>query len=166
MNPMQPILVIGDIHGHYQQLLHLLWQHTLVNKKGIWTGGTTILVFVGDFVDRGPDGIAVLDLVMRLQSEAALAGGQVAALLGNHDLLLLAVRRFGMYRTVGMSADFRENWQRNGGCETDLAAEALKRWSGLERWSAQAWERFPLERCSLERLNARTLERSPAPSRR
>ncbi len=38
----------------------------------------------------------------------------------------------------------------------------LKRWSGLERWSAQAWERFPLERCSLERLNARTLERSPA----
>lgn len=136
MNHMQSILVIGDIHGHYQQLLHLLWQHTLVNKQLTWTGGTTTLVFLGDFVDRGPDGIAVLDLVMRLQSEAALAGGQVAALLGNHDLLLLAVRRFGMYRTVGMSADFRENWQRNGGCETDLAALTPRHLTWLMRLPA------------------------------
>ena len=47
------------------------------------------LWLVGDLVDRGPDGVGVIELVRRLQRE-----GDVHCLLGNHELLLLAARRF------------------------------------------------------------------------
>src|SRR5437870_4994285 len=82
---LQPIYVIGDVHGHLKKLIKLLQDAHLIDEKHAWKAGTATLWFMGDFVDRGPDGIAVLDLVMRLQSEAAAVGGTVASLLGNHE---------------------------------------------------------------------------------
>ena len=41
----------------------------------------------GDYLDRGTDIRQVLDLLMRLEREAKSAGGQVIALLGNHELM-------------------------------------------------------------------------------
>jgi hypothetical protein len=87
--------VIGDIHGQYTKLVSLLRNAELVDDTLSWKGGTTNLWFMGDFFDRGPDGIAVIDLVMRLQQEAQGAGGQVESLLGNHEVLILAAQRFG-----------------------------------------------------------------------
>ena len=68
----------------------------LIDAEGHWSAGTARLWFLGDFTDRGPDGIGVIDLVMRLSAEAAAAGGYCKALMGNHELLLhrrQAVRR-------------------------------------------------------------------------
>jgi len=42
-------------------------------------------VQTGDCVDRGPHSVAVLQLMWRLQEEAAAAGGEVRLLLGNHE---------------------------------------------------------------------------------
>ncbi|WP_426189264.1 symmetrical bis(5'-nucleosyl)-tetraphosphatase [Massilia sp. DWR3-1-1] len=46
------------------------------------------IVFVGDLVNRGPDSLGALRRVMAL---CEASGGRVEALLGNHDLHLLAV---------------------------------------------------------------------------
>jgi hypothetical protein len=63
----------------------------------------------------------VVEFVMRLQQEAAAAGGRVEALLGNHELLLLAAYRFGR-RSTGLGSSFLARWRKNGGQRADLAA--------------------------------------------
>ncbi len=114
------IYVIGDIHGQLKRLHHLLQDVHLIDNRHAWTGGTAILWFMGDLVDRGPDGIAVLDLVMRLQTEATAAGGQVSCLLGNHEMLLFAAYRFGR-RSTGLGSSFIARWKQNGGNKKDIA---------------------------------------------
>ncbi|HJT57830.1 MAG TPA: metallophosphoesterase, partial [Ktedonobacteraceae bacterium] len=89
------IYVIGDIHGQFEKLTSLLRNAELVDDSLSWIGGTAKLWFMGDFFDRGPDGVAAVDLVMRLQQEAQIAGGRVESLLGNHEVLILAAQRFG-----------------------------------------------------------------------
>ena len=83
------IVAIGDVHGSYDKFVALLSGTGLVDESSSWTGGTSHLVLVGDLVDRGQDDRKVMDLVMRLQPEAKAAGGEVHALLGNHDLMVL-----------------------------------------------------------------------------
>jgi len=83
------IVAIGDVHASYDKFLALLRGTGLVDEGLHWTGGTSHLALVGDLVDRGPDDRKVMDLVMRLQPEAKAAGGEVHALLGNHDIMVL-----------------------------------------------------------------------------
>ena len=77
-----------------------------------------------DYVDRGPDGVGVVDLVMRLQREAPGSGGRVGALMGNHEVLALGMHRFGE-RTVrdagGREHAFSTSWAMNGGSIHDQA---------------------------------------------
>ena len=117
----QPIYIIGDVHGHLKKLVKLLQDAQLIDAEHSWKAGTATLWFMGDFVDRGPDGIAVLDLVMRLQTEAAAAGGSVASLLGNHEMMLLAAYRFGR-RSTGLGSNFLTRWKQNGGNRKDIAS--------------------------------------------
>lgn len=110
--PDGPTFVVGDVHGSLDQTVILLRRAGLMSEALTWTGGTATLWFTGDFADRGPHGLGAIDLAMWLQREAAAAGGRVEALLGNHDLLLVAARRFG--------GEFLTNWRRNGGIMADL----------------------------------------------
>jgi Calcineurin-like phosphoesterase len=82
-----PTYAIGDIHGCLNQTLELLKSAELTDEAGHWTAMDAHLWFLGDFTDRGPDGMGVIDLVMRLEKEAVFEGGFVGALLGNHDLI-------------------------------------------------------------------------------
>jgi len=81
------IVAFGDIHGDYQRLVDLLHTAGLVDGKNAWTGGATHLVLVGDFVDRGDHSAQVMDLLMELEPQARKAGGQLHALLGNHEAM-------------------------------------------------------------------------------
>lgn len=121
MQPAIPTYVIGDVHGHLKKLVRLLRETHLIDEHHAWSGGHVVLWFIGDLVDRGPDSIAVIDLVMRLQKEASEAEGQVSCLLGNHELMLLAAYRFGR-RSTGLSSSFINRWKHNGGNRKDLAA--------------------------------------------
>jgi hypothetical protein len=116
--------VVGDVHGHLDELLAALADAGLVDEEAAWCGGETHLWFLGDFVDRGPDGIGVIDLVMRLADEAADAGGQVQALLGNHEILLLGMHRFGDTEVPSDFGprSFARSWEMNGGQPTDQEA--------------------------------------------
>ncbi len=121
MQPAQRVYVIGDIHGQLQKLIKLLQDAHLIDASHVWCAGQTTLWFMGDFVDRGPDGVAVMNLVMRLQQEAALVGGNVSSLLGNHEMLLLAAYRFGR-RSTGLGSNFITRWKQNGGNHKDIAS--------------------------------------------
>lgn len=121
---MTAVYVIGDVHGELEKLRDLLRGAELIRKdKGeneTWCGRESTLWLMGDLVDHGPDGIGAVELVMRLQQQAAAAGGRVQVLLGNHDMLLLAAHRFGTRPIPGSEKTCQDYWQENGGQETDL----------------------------------------------
>ena len=119
----RPVFVVGDVHGHLDELVAALHRGELVDAGGHWTAGDTRLWFLGDFVDRGPDGIGVIDLVMRLGEEAEDAGGKVRALLGNHEILLMGMYLFGDTQVpsdYGVRS-FARSWLLNGGQAADLS---------------------------------------------
>ncbi|MFE1880876.1 metallophosphoesterase [Streptomyces diastatochromogenes] len=117
-----PLYVVGDVHGYLDELVAALQEKGLIDASGQWCAGTARLWFLGDFTDRGPDGIGVIDLVMRLSAEAAAAGGYCKALMGNHELLLLGAKRFGdtPVNSGAGTATFQAGWLLNGGQKTDM----------------------------------------------
>lgn len=121
MAEVPPTYVVGDVHGHRGELVAALADAGLVDEDGAWSGGAANLWFLGDFVDRGPDGIGVIDLVMRLADEASEAGGQVDTLLGNHEILLLGMHRFGDTEVPSDFGprSFARSWELNGGQQSD-----------------------------------------------
>jgi hypothetical protein len=90
------IVAIGDIHGNYDGFVSILQRAGLVDDDVHWIGGDTTFVQTGDIFDRGLEVFEVLDLLMRLQEEAAAAGGEVIVLLGNHEGMNLV----GFFRDV------------------------------------------------------------------
>jgi hypothetical protein len=112
--------IIGDLHGYCDRLAELLRRSGLVAADLTWAARDATLWFMGDFFDRGPDGIACLEVAMRLQREAAAAGGRVGALIGNHELALIAAHRFGTLRSSGPTGTFVEDWRSYGGNPADL----------------------------------------------
>ncbi|MBZ5582718.1 MAG: metallophosphoesterase [Acidobacteriia bacterium] len=81
------VVAVGDVHGDYEQFVLALRSAGLVDANGEWTGGRTFLVQAGDVTDRGPDSRAVMDLLMKLEGQAASAGGRVECLIGNHEAM-------------------------------------------------------------------------------
>ena len=71
------LYMIGDLQGCDEALARLL-------KKIDFSPSRDTLVLLGDLVNRGPDSLAVLRRLIKLQ-------GAAHCLLGNHDLHLLAV---------------------------------------------------------------------------
>lgn len=70
-----PIYAIGDIHGHIDKLERAL---ALVDADG---GPDAHIVFMGDYVDRGPDSKAVIDRLI----DGKTVGRNWTFLKGNHD---------------------------------------------------------------------------------
>jgi hypothetical protein len=118
---MPEAFAIGDIHGHPEALTRLLRDAGLIGADHAWSGADSELWLLGDLTDRGPDGVGVIELVMRLQREALAVGGEVNVLLGNHDLLILASSPFVPVADPGVTPLFREIWTYNGGRASDLA---------------------------------------------
>lgn len=69
-------IAIGDIHGHARALESII---NLISPEQ-----NDLLVFLGDYVNRGPNSKGVLDLIIDLQRRC-----QVVALKGNHELMML-----------------------------------------------------------------------------
>ena len=113
-----PVFVVGDVHGHPEILLALLREAGLVGPAGQWGGADARVWLVGDLTDRGPEGIATIDLVRRLEQESE---GALQCLLGNHEVLLLAAHRFPNEQTSLAGPSFHELWKLNGGVDADLS---------------------------------------------
>lgn len=83
------LYVLGDIHGRYDELINLLQQAALVDEQLNWTGGSSHAVFLGDLFDRGDDVTKVLWFIYELEEKAALAGGMIHLVLGNHEIMTM-----------------------------------------------------------------------------
>lgn len=75
------VYAVGDVHGHSDLLAELL-EHIQADRRE--ATGTCVLVFLGDYVDRGPDSRAVIERLTR-----PMPGFQTHFLRGNHDQVLL-----------------------------------------------------------------------------
>ena len=113
-------MVVSDVHGHLDVLRERLAAHGLLHRDS-WAGGDRHLWFLGDYVDRGPEGLGVVELVRRLEAGARASGGRVTPLLGNHELQFLAARHFGE-RPVrpGSDVSWLSGWRRYGGVDEEL----------------------------------------------
>jgi hypothetical protein len=83
------VVAVGDSHGAFEEFVELMRTTEIVDADLNWIGGNTVLVQTGDFTDRGAGVRQVMDLLMRLQLEAAASGGEVRVALGNHEVMNL-----------------------------------------------------------------------------
>ena len=86
---VERIVAVSDIHGAYDAMVATLRNAGVLDAELGWSGGSTHLVIVGDILDRGPDSRDAMDLLMRLEQEADVAGGMVHVLIGNHEAMNL-----------------------------------------------------------------------------
>jgi len=88
--PGRRIVAIGDAHGDLSQTRAALVLAGVLSAESdghVWTGGRTVLVQVGDILDRGEDEIAILSLLSSLSVQAKSQGGAVFQVNGNHETM-------------------------------------------------------------------------------
>jgi hypothetical protein len=51
----------------------------------VWIGGKSLLIVLGDSIDKGYNSVGVIDLWMSLQDQAERMQGRIVHLLGNHE---------------------------------------------------------------------------------
>lgn len=100
------IYAIGDIHGCLDRLVALHWQITAdLAANPI---AESVLIHVGDYVDRGTDSAGVIWL---LTGTVAPPVSRRVDLQGNHEVMMVTALANASARTA-------ENWLENGGSTT------------------------------------------------
>lgn len=98
---MERTFAIGDIHGCSKTFEKLLFHKIKIQK-------TDQIYCIGDYIDRGENSKAVIDLILQLRQD----GYSIATLRGNHEQMLLDCL------TDETAYDL---WIRNGGAQTLLS---------------------------------------------
>lgn len=97
------VYAIGDIHGRLD-LLHRL-HGEILEDAAVGPQDRHVVIYVGDYVDRGPDSFGVIDLL----ANGPLEGFEHHCLKGNHEDFLLRFLKGG---------NDGDAWMMNGGLET------------------------------------------------
>ena len=79
--------IIGDIHGHASRLEKLLEQMGYEQDADSWRHPERKAIFVGDFIDRGPEQVETYRLV-----RAMIDRGAAIAVMGNHEFNAVAFK--------------------------------------------------------------------------
>lgn len=77
--------LIGDIHGRSDELEALLVRLGYQQKSACWRHDSRKAIFLGDFIDRGPNQRRVLDIVRPM-----VTSGSALAVMGNHEYNAIA----------------------------------------------------------------------------
>ncbi len=93
------LFVIGDIHGHADEVSTLL--DFLVGNKGC--SEQDQLIFIGDYIDRGPSSRLVIERMLEIRREFP----KTVFLKGNHEEMLLGF--------LGLGGQYGEYYLKNGG---------------------------------------------------
>lgn len=96
------IYVIGDLHGdvecakHWVEKTGLIDESSSSSSAGEWTDPTSQLVFLGDYIDKGPQARYVVEYVKSLTEQYP---DHVTAIMGNHEMELLLDRDIRRWKT-------------------------------------------------------------------
>lgn len=91
LNRPRELYALSDVHGGYDRLVALLAGARVIAgiparpDAVVWSAADAVLVVAGDLVDKGPQGLEVIEVLRALEASAAAAGGRVLVLLGNHE---------------------------------------------------------------------------------
>ena len=128
------IYAIGDMHGRLD-LLQKLEDKTQADADGSGAD-LRIAVYLGDYIDRGPDSRALVDWVI----EGQLDGFETHLIKGNHEDRMLKYLE---------GSDGGERWLAIGGLETlqsyDISAGALPSAEQGDQWRMQLIRCLPPE---------------------
>lgn len=100
------LVAIGDLHGDFEATRAVLRLAGAIDAQDRWIGKELVVVQTGDQLDRGDGERKILELLEKLQAEAAAAGGALHVLNGNHELMNAAGDL--RYVTAGGFLDFAE----------------------------------------------------------
>ena len=78
----EPIVIVGDIHGQFFDLIHMF--EKVIDKRGLMT---TNMLFLGDYVDRGDYS---LEVVLYLYALKLRYPKNITLLRGNHESRAMA----------------------------------------------------------------------------
>jgi len=85
------VIAIGDLHGDLTKTLQSLELAGVLGRddtgRPTWVGGNTVVVQIGDVLDRGDCEIGIIMLLRQLHKMAQIEGGAVYMLNGNHESL-------------------------------------------------------------------------------
>ncbi len=112
--------IIPDIHGCVNTLKQLI-------ENGIQPSKEDELYFLGDYIDRGPDGKGVIDYIMSLQEN----GYKVDYLIGNHEYYCMNSYEKDQHRWFGKSS-IQKEWERYG-AKTTLASFGVRHPRDIEQ---------------------------------
>jgi Calcineurin-like phosphoesterase len=104
------VIAIGDIHGQknrFSDLIRLLERYRQKNPMP-----EEHMVFLGDFVDRGPKSVSIIEELMARKKSAQNTAHTEIFLMGNHESLLL--------ENAQERSNREDLWWRNGGQQTVL----------------------------------------------
>lgn len=77
--------IIGDIHGYATQLKQLLAKLGYSEGSDGWSHPERKVIFLGDFVDRGPEQVEVVEIARQM-----VESGNALAVMGNHEFNAVA----------------------------------------------------------------------------
>lgn len=77
--------LIGDIHGHAAELKALLSKMDYREMDGVWQHSERKVIFLGDFVDRGPEQVETVNIARTMVER-----GKALAVMGNHEFNAVA----------------------------------------------------------------------------
>ena len=77
--------IIGDVHGHAEALIALLRKMGYEERNGAWRHPERAVIFLGDFVDLGPQQVDTVMIARRM-----VEAGSALAVMGNHELNAIA----------------------------------------------------------------------------
>jgi hypothetical protein len=77
--------LIGDIHGYLEPLQELLERLGYRQDSGVYCHPERKVIFLGDFIDRGPDQRGVIDTVRPM-----IEAGAALSVMGNHEFNAIA----------------------------------------------------------------------------
>ena len=102
------VLAIGDVHGMYEKLIKLM-------DKIRFNPDEDLLIFLGDYIDRGPNPGRCLQYIFALQQQYP---DVVVCLMGNHEVMMSSyfMQKRGSYNNL--IVDYAGSWLDNGGLET------------------------------------------------
>ncbi|MBE7044624.1 MAG: fructose-bisphosphatase class III [Ruminococcaceae bacterium] len=112
------IYVMSDLHGYYEPYIAMLEKIQLQKEDTLY--------ILGDVIDRGPDGIRILQDMMKRRN--------VVGMMGNHELMAYRVLSRLCVEVTEENAETQldyqtmcqwQNWMENGGRPTQDAFSAL-----------------------------------------